>query len=188
MHNPCMQPLAPSTEAIRLNLTKQLFRDGWIFSHEKQEYGELRFGSLRLKASGKSAEGEYELKKDKQSYTVVREGRVIAEYTGKTAGKLKLADGTEYELKTEMVSTLPGSINVQVINPEGSPIVRTETTWNGIGVPHCQLVVEPNAPTGDNLWGAIFSLLRVVVDHSLWNVSRDAAAKAFVTTTALRTL
>ncbi len=175
-----MQPITSSPEPIRLKLAKQLFRDGWLLTLDKQEFGELRFGSLRLKASGKSAEGEYELKKDKHSATVLRDGKTIATYEGKAEGKATLADGSLVDLRTEMVSTSPGHIIERVMRADGVTILWTETTWNSFGVAKCDLIIEPEAPSGDALWGAILTLLRVVVDYSLWNVSREAAVKLYV--------
>lgn len=181
-----MLKLESSSEPIRLKLAKQLFRDGWLLTIDKNEYGEIRFGSLRLKASGKSAEAEYELKKEGKRFTVLREGQVIASYEGQESGSGSLVDGEAFTIDAEMKSTMPGFGEARLVGGSGKRIVWTETTWNALGVPHCDLVVEPGAPTGDKLWGAILILLRIVVEHGLWNVSKDAAAKAFLFTSSLR--
>jgi len=183
-----MLPLQPGSEPIRLKLAKQMFRDGWLLSRDKEEYGEIRFGSLRLKASGKSTEGEYDLKKDKLRYSVLKAGQEIAWYEGKTEGRGGLAGGSEFSLHTERTDTTPGSIRAGLIDSAGQVLVWIDTTWNSLGVPHCDLIVEPAAPSGDRLWGLILVLLRVVVEHGLWNVSRDAAYKMALGSDAVRRL
>src|SRR5579862_5970254 len=116
-HNKLMQPLNLGSGQVRLKFAKKMFKDNWGLSQDGNEVGELHFTILRTKTSGVNALGEYTFEKQGKSEAVIRDGKTLASYEGKTDGHLTMADGTVYTVATIVKSSLPGSIHIGIAAP-----------------------------------------------------------------------